>query len=599
MISIATLTFASLVFSGPLAPPARNPSSEILKREVDDLVRILRRHQDPSGAFGDGSCRATAMVLTALGHSHRFYHAGDGPWIAHALTSLFEQRASDGGFSSGGEDNAAMTTRWVIDALNAMDPESYASDVNSAHEYLKQHKADSGSPFAHQVATLRAQTRRRPDTQEAIAVHARKLLEHSPRGYPITADGSPDTAASAVLLTNLVVCQVVARGGTASVEADDNLSESDASEPAAWTATQEKGFQFLLGQQKDGVFFVTHEGQKYPDVGLTGIGLAALQTKPKSKRTEQEHGTIVLGLGWLADQQDDSGFFGQNHINYSTCAAVMALAAANDERYRDALDRAQHFLVALQNIDGRGYAESDRDYGSIGYGGDERGDLSNSQFALEALRNTHLDQQHEAFAKAIVFLQRTQNLREFNDYKGKAKDGEGKFYDVVPGNDGGAAYYPGNSPAGYIELPGGGKTPRSYGSMTYALLKAYTLCGLEPTDPRVQAAVGWIQAHWDLSTNPGVDPALGEKAVYQGLYYYYMVMAQALDLVEIDEIETVPGSGDTEPVTVDWRAKLREHLEKQQRDDGSWLNTENGRWWENLPMVCTVYALLALERCDH
>lgn len=34
-----------------------------------------------------------------------------------------------------------------------------------------------------------------------------------------------------------------------------------------------------------------------------------------------------------------------------------------------------------------------------------------------------------------------------------------------------------------------------------------------------------------------------------------------------------------------------------QRDDGSWLNERNKRWYENLDILCTCYALLALEHC--
>ena len=113
-------------------------------------------------------------------------------------------------------------------------------------------------------------------------------------------------------------------------------------------------------------------------------------------------------------------------------------------------------MVALQNAEDRGYSSSDRDYGSIGYGGDERGDLSNLQFALEALTLTELDPNSELYAKAKVFLQRTQNLRKVNDFKARVRHPEtGEWQTVESGDDGGASYYPGNSPAGYITLKDG------------------------------------------------------------------------------------------------------------------------------------------------
>src|SRR5690606_799169 len=132
------------------------------------------------------------------------------------------------------------------------------------------------------------------------------------------------------------------------------------------------------------------------------------------------------------------------------------------------------------------------------------GDLSNLHFSLEALRATGLPPDHDAFQKALVFLQRTQNLKSVNDFSGKVPDPdrEGVVLDAVSGDDGGAAYYPGNSAAGYIVQPDGKTIPRSYGSMTYALLKSYTLAGVPGDDPRVQAAVQWIQDNWTLAVNP-------------------------------------------------------------------------------------------------
>jgi len=136
--------------------------------------------------------------------------------------------------------------------------------------------------------------------------------------------------------------------------------------------------------------------------------------------------------------------------------------------------------------------------------------------------------------------------------------------------------------------------------MTYALLKSYTLSGLSGDDPRVQAAVKWIQQNWDLAVNPGSDPALGEKVKYQGLFYYYMVLAQALDLAGLKEVQ-VPGKpndkGEATTTALDWQTALRTQLEGMQQKDGTWVNDKNRRWYEDQPLLCTCYALIALERC--
>ena len=559
-------------------PPDRPAAKTILKQEVDGLVRALRYSAQPDGSLGNGTCRQTAMVLTAAGHCHRYYHGGDGPWIRKALATLIVHRRGNGAFADGASDDAVVTTTWVLAALNVMDPRAWAAEIEAGETFLRRSGAEFSDPLVAMSDKRRAEARATSNAHEALEGMGRKAMAELPR----PGAGAPDPAVAVRALVELVSCQAAARG-PAPAKAKADATES-------WLPVQQRGFAFLLTQQENGVFAVEFGGSKYPDVGLTGIGLAALQTKPESLRSEEEKALIEQGLAWLLSQQGEDGSFGQSNVNYSSCSAVMALAASGDRRYAESLARAQKYILAIQNVEGREFAPSDRDYGSIGYGGDERGDLSNLQFAIEALRNTGLDENHEAFAKAVVFLQRSQNLRRYNDFKGRTREG-GEWHDVAPGGDGGSAYYPGNSPAGYLELPDGTRIPRSYGSMTYALLKAYTLCGLPAKDPRVQAAVGWIQKNWTVDVNPGADPKLGTKASYQGLYYYYMAMAQALDTTGIDKIE-VTGEAD-----VDWRTELAEHLSKLQRKDGSWLNTQNSRWWENQPLVCTVYSMLALQRC--
>ena len=74
--------------------------------------------------------------------------------------------------------------------------------------------------------------------------------------------------------------------------------------------------------------------------------------------------------------------------------------------------------------------------------------------------------------------------------------------DVRSGDDGGSGYAPGESKAGFLELGDGTKIPRSYGSMTYALLKGYLFAGLPKDDPRVEAAWKWLD-EWSLAAGGG------------------------------------------------------------------------------------------------
>ena len=575
-------------------PPAvTRKRGTIYKSQVDGLIGALRAtaRRGEAGAAGDGvlgsDLLSTAKILVAMGHCHRRYHVSDGPVVRPSLDYLLQNRRSDGGFGD------ATATRWVVDAMMVLDPDGLAEDIRAC-ERLLEGSAAAPAAFEARVDAVLAGVRadRFPD---GLAAAEAALAD----GW-IRAPETLDRKAAADALCALVACQRANR-----------LMDQGRQEPgdAPWSASQERAFAWLFGQQQEGVFSVTmpmkdDAGEtvmrSFPDPAFTGFGLMALQSKPASKRTAAEQDVIDRGLRWLLSQQNEDGTFGQQVTNYTTCVVVGALSRWPDPSKAQALKRAQKAILMFQNTESGGYSPGDRDYGSIGYGNSQRGDLSNLHFSLEALRETGLPEDHEALKKAIVFLQRTQNLKSSNDFSGRVPhpDREGETLQVVSGDDGGASYYPGNSNAGYTVNPDGTAIARSYGSMTYALLKSYTLAGLKGDDPRVKAAVKWIQDNWTLAVNPGSDPAMGEKVKYAGLFYYYMVLAQALDAAGVETVlvteATTTGAAARQ---VDWRQALRDHLASIQQPDGTWINGKNGRWMENLPLLCTCYAMAALERC--
>ena len=551
-----------------LAPTSLASQGTPFKSEVDGLVRFFRNSTQPNRGLGDGTCLHTAMILSAMGHCHRAYTIQDGPYVRGPLGHLIRSRQADGSFADSGDANPVVTTLWVVDALRVIDPQGYAAEISAAERWLGT-RTERTSAFADVIV------------DETALEAAAGILG---RGVFTDTAGEPDMDTNVHTLVAMVRAQ---KGELASAALDERTT---------WSAAQQKGFDFLFKMQEEGKFYMTTPGGKIFDPGITGMGLAALLTKPATLRTDEERSAIDQGLDWLAGQQGETGGIGMHTINYTTCAAVLAMVKSGYPRFKGTIEKAQRYLVALQNTEGRDYEPSDRDYGSIGYGGDERGDLSNTQFAIEALRASGLEKDNEAFVKALTFLQRTQNLEEVNDFVGKLRDpATGEIQRVISGNDGGSAYYPGNSPAGYIELGDGSKIPRSYGSMTYALLKTYTLAGIAKDDPRVKAAVDWIQGNFDLDINPGSDPRMEEKVKYQGLYYYYMLMSQALAITETDKVSVSVTADKREEI--DWRQALRTKLLSMQREDGGWLNERNGRWFEELDIICTTYALIALENC--
>ncbi len=316
----------------------------------------------------------------------------------------------------------------------------------------------------------------------------------------------------------------------------------------------------------------------YP--GITGLALTAFARAPEKLRGTYDDGMLAGYKYLLSNVRPDGGIYPEFEPQlkaYNTSICLMALVAAHAPNFEETIINARRYIMSLQADEDDGLTLDSSTYGGIGYNKDERSDISNMQYALEAVRasesyaptgeatavrlgETQTDAVNEDlfWEKAILFLQRCQNYKKYNDYKWSS-------------DDGGFVYYPGISKAG-------GAT--SYGGMTYAGMKSFIHAGLDPGDERVQAAYRWIRSNYTVKTNP----ELGE----QGLFYYYNVMARALTV--LGDPTLVDSSG----VEHDWRGDLADKLISIQAADGSWVN-ENGRWWENNPVLVTAYCVLTLE----
>lgn len=319
------------------------------------------------------------------------------------------------------------------------------------------------------------------------------------------------------------------------------------------------------GQAEDGSFS-----------GASGPGVTALVTTAilRNGRTPDDP-LVARSLKYLESfVQDDGGIYqeGTFHNNYETCLAMLCFAEANrGGRYDDVLAGAERFVRGIQWDESEGRDKSDFSYGGAGYGRHQRPDLSNTAFLIDALRSVGAGEDDPAIQKALIFVSRCQNLEtEHNLTPHSTKNPDGGFYYTAAAG--------GQSMAG--ETPQGGL--RSYGSMTYAGLKSMIHAGVGPDDPRVKAALEWIQRHYGLDANPGMGDA--------GLFYYYHTFAKALHAMGLETVE------DDEGRVHDWRDELVAELARRQRDDGSWLN-DNNRWLEGDPNLVTGYALLALSYC--
>jgi squalene-hopene/tetraprenyl-beta-curcumene cyclase len=340
---------------------------------------------------------------------------------------------------------------------------------------------------------------------------------------------------------------------------------------AAYDEVLRKALAYLRlhGQAEDGSF------SKQIGPGVTGVVLTgALQTGRVSPREPW----VARGLKYLESFiKEDGGIYETRHDCYTTSVALMAFHAANrDGRYDKVIKDAQRYLKKIQWDEGDSIDQENSFYGGIGYDSQKRPDLSNTQFAIEALMSTGTGSDDPAIQRALVFLSRSQNLR--------SEQNTAPFTAEIADEDRGGFIY---SPAGKPESKAG-TTPagglRSYGSMTYAGLKSMLYAAVDKNDPRVAAAVHWLRRNWTVSENPGMGQV--------GLYYYYHTMAKTLATLGEDPFEDSDGKGHA------WRLELFQELKRRQNEDGSWVNPAD-RWYEGDPNLVTGYVLMALSHCKH
>jgi squalene-hopene/tetraprenyl-beta-curcumene cyclase len=356
------------------------------------------------------------------------------------------------------------------------------------------------------------------------------------------------------------------------------LFAKDATPQQRAEAMIDKATDYLKSKQlPDGAW---HTGPQPP--AISAVVLKALVQHPR-----YDHNTDFIKRGYerlLTHQLESGGIYRDMLANYNTAIAISALAAAENPEFKSRIDKAVAYLKSLQwndRIEGGPKGEGKIDvgnpwYGGAGYGSKGRPDGSNTQMMIDALHDAGIPKDDPAYQAALKFVTRMQNLSETNDQK-------------WAGNDGGAVYTPANngeSFAGEYKGPNGERMLRSYGSMTYAMLKTYIYAGLSKDDPRVKAAWDWISKNWTLDENPGMranDPA----AAHYGMYYYYLTLARALNAYNQPTIVDPQGNKH------DWRIELIDKLTTLQKSDGSFVGEK--KWMEDNANLITGFVVLSLQ----
>ncbi|HOK04113.1 MAG TPA: terpene cyclase/mutase family protein [Victivallales bacterium] len=325
---------------------------------------------------------------------------------------------------------------------------------------------------------------------------------------------------------------------------------------------------------------------------ITGLCAMAIYKSKTKQNLELKDAAVEKARKYILSFVNPDGSIckEKDYPNYSTAVCLATLAVINNPEDYEIMKKARKYLIRLQCNEENPDTPMSKDnpfYGGIGYGsaGPGRPDLSNTQWALEALYLTEFldkepyskdpkdaEKSKLAWKNAVLFLSRLQNLPESNDQVWVVKDKNDPNY-------GGFVYKPDESKAS-LKFEDK-KTLRSYGSMTYAGLKSMIYAKLSKDDPRVQAAVEWAAKNYTLDENPGMGP--------EGHFYYLNVFAKAHSVLGEDIIKTDKGE------VHNWRVDLVKKLLELQKGDGSWKNDKHGRWMESIPELVTAYSLLAME----
>jgi len=343
------------------------------------------------------------------------------------------------------------------------------------------------------------------------------------------------------------------------------------------TESIKKASAYLVKQANDDGTFGKGKARFMP--GISALALYAMAKMP-GERTAEEKKVMERTAAFLLKNQQDSGAITIPNMleNYNTTVSAMALKALNDPKYHAALEKAKKYILTCQLDEEKGYNKDEHStFGGFGYGNSRRPDLSNTQFALEALKDLGMDENSEAFKNAKLFVKRCQDNEETNDL-GFMKEGD---------NTGAFIYIPGNTDAcsefGMVKTRSGKELPRPYGNMTYAGVKCLIYCGVKKDEPELKLAFDWIKENYNVKEQAGTPPGRGSE----GYYYYVVAFAKAFTAAGVKEVETENGK-------VNWAKDLAEHLPSLQNADGSFAN-KVGRWMESDPILSTSYAISALN----
>jgi squalene-hopene/tetraprenyl-beta-curcumene cyclase len=380
----------------------------------------------------------------------------------------------------------------------------------------------------------------------------------------------PVVFAALILLTLSAVAETQPVALTSSEAAPGALSPSLRNEVNAAIG---RGLDWLAANQKENGAWSKSD---FPALTALPLWAFAQSTHPDRAAVADKARKFLLSC-----VQTNGGIYrnvqgqkGGGLSNYNTAICMTALHALKDPALAPVIRDARKFIAGSQHFGDDVYN------GGFGYDRDTGRaytDLLNTYYTIEAMRRTADVEDTRAPKEGRVDINWTETVKFIERMQNKPESGDA--------NAGGFTYNPTDPKAGATTNTQGVVVFRSYGSITYAGLLALIYANVSRDDVRVRSALDWSAKHWSLEENPGMGT--------EGLFFFYNVLTKCLTTANVDRIPVKDGK------QLDWRVELARKLVATQKVEpktgrGYWVN-ENGRFWENDPVLVTAYALLALE----
>lgn len=354
-----------------------------------------------------------------------------------------------------------------------------------------------------------------------------------------------------------------------------------------------KATAFLQAKQSaDGAWRSETYGLLKSGQSLTPFVLFALTDSLAGNRQPNEE-SIQKAIDFLRTRSDPNGVHGRadsdylDYPNYSTAYALRCFLHLGNEGDQARIRKMKSYLESQQFSEKVGFVPTSPAYGGWGFGINGRPslssfvDLSHTRRVLASLAETSPVRPKVRIRaeRFLALLQKSPKEKRFPLVLGSTKEKTEQ-----PPHDGGFFSSPSvayaNKGRTEVDPKTGQAFYRSYATATCDGILSLLALGVDKSDPRITSAARWLRTNenWNLPDGiPLDDPAPWAESLR---FYHLMVRAEAYSALDM------PG---------DWRKPLTRFLSDNQLPDGSFLNPVGRLMKEDDPMLCTAFAVIALN----